>query len=67
MRTQKCSRKRRDCQHLCNAPCHDGTNCPTEICQEIITVKCPCGNLQKTINCNIKDKELNEENSDVND
>ncbi len=63
--TQKCSIKRRDCQHLCNAPCHGNTNCPTKTCQEIIKVKCPCGNLQKIINCSIKDKQLNDENSDV--
>ncbi|CAF1285130.1 unnamed protein product [Rotaria sp. Silwood1] len=62
---QPCNIKRRICGHPCNLPCHGDEPCPVTICNVIITIQCPCGNLEKDIICNVKPNETNEEKNGI--
>jgi len=39
------------CEHKCSAPCHPGEPCPEVICQEQVSLRCPCGNNTATGVC----------------
>jgi transcriptional repressor NF-X1 len=62
---QRCTIKRTECNHSCNAPCHGQAPCPLTTCRETIKSRCPCGRLEKDIVCNIKPRETAERNDDI--
>lgn len=48
---QPCLNKRKDCDHICGAPCHEGSECPDVSCKAQVTIKCPCGNKVAKVQC----------------
>lgn len=47
---QPCTKKRNECEHNCNAPCHTD-KCPDTTCRVSIEVTCECGNLKSMKSC----------------
>eukprot|EP00455_Lapot_gusevi_P033864 TRINITY_DN3715_c0_g1_i11.p1 TRINITY_DN3715_c0_g1~~TRINITY_DN3715_c0_g1_i11.p1 ORF type:complete len:401 (-),score=72.80 TRINITY_DN3715_c0_g1_i11:87-1289(-) len=40
------------CGHLCKAKCHpDTAKCPSQICNELVTVSCACARISKQVPC----------------
>ncbi|SPO28619.1 related to Shuttle craft protein [Ustilago trichophora] len=61
---QICGKPRRLCQHPCQEKCHAPSSCPeVEPCQAVITLQCPCGNLQSRTKCGVSIHAPNKEKS----
>ncbi|SPO28106.1 related to Shuttle craft protein [Ustilago trichophora] len=61
---QICGKPRRLCQHPCQEKCHAPSSCPeVEPCQAVITLQCPCGNLQSRTKCGVSMHAPNKEKS----
>nr|CDI54515.1 related to Shuttle craft protein [Melanopsichium pennsylvanicum 4] len=59
---QICGKPRRLCQHPCQEKCHAPSSCPeVEPCQAVITLQCPCGNLQSRTKCGVSIHAPNKE------
>ncbi|PWZ03652.1 hypothetical protein BCV70DRAFT_197851 [Testicularia cyperi] len=63
--SQTCGKPRKLCHHPCMEKCHAPSSCPeTEACEAVVTLQCPCGNLQTRAKCGVsihspnKDKSL---------
>ncbi|KAJ9473969.1 FKBP12-associated protein 1 [Pseudozyma hubeiensis] len=61
---QICGKPRRLCQHPCQQKCHAPSSCPeVEPCEAVITLQCPCGNLQSRSKCGVSIHAPNKEKS----
>lgn len=61
---QICGKPRRLCQHPCQHKCHAPSSCPeVESCEAVITLQCPCGNLQSRTKCGVSIHAPNKEKS----
>lgn len=61
---QICGKPRRLCHHPCQEKCHAPSSCPeVEPCQAVITLQCPCGNLQSRTKCGVSIHAPNKEKS----
>lgn len=47
---QTCGKKRQ-CEHLCQARCHPGRDCPAIPCKQKITISCPCKRRSVEVEC----------------
>ena len=48
-----CGKKRKDCNHLCDALCHPEIDCPITECTVICKATCSCGCLNAQIPCHL--------------
>ncbi len=59
---QVCGKPRRLCHHPCAEKCHAPSSCPeVEPCEAVITLQCPCGNLQSRAKCGVSIHAPNKE------
>ena len=59
---QKCG-KPRSCGHPCKALCHPSLPCPDVVCDELVSVHCPCGRRIATVRCSTSTLPVDEEQS----